>query len=78
MSSVPTHLHGVVRDLVQPLDVLVVRRVPQGGVAEEQPAQDVGVAAGEHLRELRRTIRRNETTRTKASDTHEKQRSTKR
>lgn len=46
------HLHGEVRDLVQPLHVLVVRGVPQGRVAQEQAAQHVRVAPGEHLGEL--------------------------
>lgn len=46
------HLHGEVGDLVQPLDVLVVRRVPQGRVAQEQAAQHVRVTPREHFGEL--------------------------
>lgn len=64
------HLHGEVRDLVQPLDVLVVRRVPKGGVAEEQAAQDVGVTPGEHLGELEGgvTAKHNSSHRGRAND----------
>lgn len=46
------YLHGVVRNLVQSLHVLVVRSVPQRRVTQEQSAEHVRVPAREHLREL--------------------------
>lgn len=48
------YLHGEVRDLIEPLHVLVVGRVPEGGVPQEQPAQHVSVPPREHLRKLKR------------------------
>lgn len=47
-----TYLHGEVSDLVDALHVLLMGRVPERGVPQEQTAQDVRVSPRQHFREL--------------------------